>query len=117
MILGLVDDLFFTAKIHAAALQCGAAVAFSSQADDLMGTALSQHPSLILVDLAKDSLAPIQTIQRLKKDERLRHIPVLGFYPHVQTGLKDRALNAGCDKVIPRSTFSQNLAKILMEGI
>jgi hypothetical protein len=32
---------------------------------------------------------------------------------HVQTDLAARAREAGCDEVMPRSAFTQNLARIL----
>ncbi|MFN8009227.1 MAG: response regulator [Terriglobia bacterium] len=117
VVLGLVDDLFFTAKIQATASQCGVSVRFSSQAQDLMNQARDQRPSLILVDLSREMLAPMEAIQRLKEDPLLREIPVLGFYSHVEARLKDQALQAGCNRVVPRSYFSQNLAAILTGGI
>jgi hypothetical protein len=38
---------------------------------------------------------------------------VIAFLSHVQTDLAERARNAGCMDVMPRSKFTQNLAEIL----
>jgi hypothetical protein len=38
---------------------------------------------------------------------------VIAFLSHVQTELAERAHAAGCDEVMPRSKFTQNLAAIL----
>jgi hypothetical protein len=37
----------------------------------------------------------------------------VGFVSHVQGDLKVKAVEAGCDVVMPRSAFSQNLVSIL----
>jgi hypothetical protein len=38
---------------------------------------------------------------------------IVGFVSHVQGDLKVKALDAGCDAVMPRSAFSQNLPQLL----
>ena len=38
---------------------------------------------------------------------------MLAFLSHVQTDLAAQARAAGCTEVMPRSTFTQNLATIL----
>jgi len=38
---------------------------------------------------------------------------IVGFVSHVQGDLKVKAQEAGCDVVMPRSAFSQNLPSIL----
>ena len=38
---------------------------------------------------------------------------IVGFVSHVQGDLKVKALDAGCDAVMPRSAFSQNLGQLL----
>ena len=38
---------------------------------------------------------------------------VIGFLSHLQGDLKAKAVEAGCDIVMPRSAFSQNLPTLL----
>jgi hypothetical protein len=38
---------------------------------------------------------------------------IIGFLSHVQGDLKLKAHEAGCDMVLPRSAFSQNLPQLL----
>ena len=38
---------------------------------------------------------------------------MIGFVSHVQTELKQRAKEIGCDTVVARSVFAQNLPAIL----
>jgi DNA-binding NarL/FixJ family response regulator len=47
-------------------------------------------------------------LRQTQKDVR-----VVGFLSHVQRDLAAQAQAAGCDEVLPRSSFTQNLAAIL----
>jgi hypothetical protein len=38
---------------------------------------------------------------------------IIGFLSHLQGELKMKAQEAGCDMVLPRSAFSQNLPQLL----
>jgi hypothetical protein len=49
----------------------------------------------------------------LKADEQTKRINLIGYLSHVQGELKVQAQEAGCDMVMPRSAFSQNLPQIL----
>jgi hypothetical protein len=47
------------------------------------------------------------------RDPALAAVPLVGFFSHVQTELRERALAAGFDRVLPRSAFVQQLPQIL----
>jgi hypothetical protein len=49
----------------------------------------------------------------LKNSAELKGISVLGYLSHVQGELKQKAHETGCDMVLARSAFSQNLQQIL----
>jgi hypothetical protein len=42
-----------------------------------------------------------------------RGTSIIGFLNHLQGDLKAKATEAGCDMVMPRSAFSQNLPNLL----
>ena len=69
-------------------------------------------PSLIIFDLNNLNAKPLQTIPKLKKQLK-KETAILGFVSHVQGELKLKALEAGCDSVLPRSAFSANLPQLL----
>ena len=107
----LVDDMFFAAKIRAAAQNAGREVESVKSLEQL--EKLSQAPpSMILVDLNSERLDGIAAIKVLKSTPSLKGIPVVGFLSHVQVDLKEAAESAGCDYVIPRSMFSMKLPDI-----
>ena len=69
---------------------------------------------ILIVDLNYEGFNPIDSIKKLKKLQP--HIHVIGYLSHVQTQLKDEAIKAGCDEVMPRSQFSAKLGEILTKN-
>lgn len=111
-VLAVVDDLMFAVKIDAAARQSGVAVSYAKSIEETLEKAAEQ-PGLIMLDLNHARLDIIELITRLKADEKLRGLTLLGFISHVDTERRQAAINAGCNSVVPRSAFSVNLPQIL----
>lgn len=111
-VLAVLNDLMFTAKIQDAAKRAEIGVIFATTESDALGKA-RQNPALIILDLNTTALDAMQLIRKLKQDEELRGVHLVGFVSHVQTVLRQEAQNEGCDEVIARSAFSQNLPAIL----
>jgi CheY-like chemotaxis protein len=114
-IFALVDDLFFAEKIRATAESCETPVMIMKSMDELTQKLRTEAPGLLIIDLNGSNTRPIDTLQSIRSDPELSGVPLLGFFSHVQADLKARALQAGCDKVLPRSRLSRNLAGILRE--
>jgi DNA-binding NarL/FixJ family response regulator len=108
-VVALMDDLFFQMKLAETAKQLGIEVKVATNGDALMDLMASQ-PKLVIVDLNSRS-HPIQTIELLRVSRK--DVRVVGFLSHVQTELAAQAQAAGCNEVMPRSVFTQNLAAIL----
>ena len=47
------------------------------------------------------------------QDQTEKGTSIIGFLSHVQGDLKQKAHEVGCDMVLPRSAFSQNLPQLL----
>jgi len=107
----LVDDMFFAAKIRAAAQNAAREVDSVKSLEQLEKMA-HDPPSLIIVDLNSERLDGIGVIALLKSNPMMKGIPIIGFLSHVQVDLKEEAESAGCDYVIPRSMFSMKLPDI-----
>jgi len=110
-ILAVVEDLLFTVKINDAAKRAGLLAQFVKSEQDAIDNAQT-NPLLIILDLNCGSVDPISLITKLKNGNG-GGVPLLGFVSHVQGELKQRAHEAGCDMVMARSAFSQNIAQIL----
>jgi CheY-like chemotaxis protein len=113
VIIAVVDDMFFAAKIRAVAEAVGAEISFPRTREALVEKSRQTRPGLIVVDLHNQKIDASELARQLKSDEDLRGIPLLGFFSHVQTELQRSALAAGFDRVIPRSVFARDLPKIL----
>jgi CheY-like chemotaxis protein len=111
-VVAALDDLFFTVKIHEAAKRAGLGVAFVKSQRDVLDQATGA-PVLIIIDLNFSGIEPVELIQKIKVDPELRKISLLGYVSHVQGELKQAAQEAGCDMVLARSAFSQNLQQIM----
>ena len=114
-IFAFVDDLFFAAKIQETARKLNVKVEFAKSDKDL-AERIEQNgeekPSLIIFDLNNANARPLTLIPKLKSKLK-KGTSIIGFLSHVQGDLKQKAHEVGCDMVLPRSAFSQNLPQLL----
>ena len=111
-VVAIVSDLMFMVKIQEAAKAAGVEAIFVKSKEDALARA-RDNPAVIILDLNNSGVEPLDMITRLKSDEQTSTIDLLGYVSHVQTDLKQAAQERGCDMVIARSAFSQNLPTIL----
>jgi hypothetical protein len=111
-----IDDLFFIAKIQETARKLGIKVAFVKNEKetiaDLLALPEEARPTLIVFDLNSATAKPLALIPKLKTKLK-RTTSIVGFLSHLQGELKAKAIEAGCDTVMPRSAFSQTLPNLL----
>ena len=111
-ILAVVSDLFFSVKINDAAKRAGMSVEFIKDEDEVLIKAKAK-PALIIFDLNFESVNPLALIRKLKASAEYKGISMIGYLSHIQGELKQQAHETGCDMVLARSAFSQNLPQIL----
>jgi hypothetical protein len=115
-ILFFIEDLFFIAKIQETARKLGVKVAFikndKEAIAELTGAVEEDRPGLIVFDLNNANAKPLTLIPKLKAKFK-RSTSIIGFLSHLQGDLKAKAVEAGCDTVMPRAAFSQNLPNLL----
>jgi CheY-like chemotaxis protein len=108
----IMSDLFFSAKINDAAKKFGMGVVVVR--DPALALEKAQDgPPMVILDLNCQSARPLDLITKMKGDPSTKDVPVVGFVSHVQVELRQKAEEAGCDLVVPRSVFAQDLAAIL----
>ena len=108
-VVALMDDIFFQMKVAETAKHLGLEFKVATNADALLSL-LEPKPQLVIIDLNARS-QPVDAIVKLRA--AAPDIRVVAFLSHVQRELAEQAKNAGCDEVMPRSSFTQNLAAIL----
>lgn len=111
-----IEDLFFLAKIQETSKKLGIKVGFLKNDKDSLAKILEapeeERPSLIVFDLNNANAKPLTLIPKLKTKLK-KGTSIIGFLSHLQSDLKGKAVEAGCDMVMPRSAFSQNLPSLM----
>jgi hypothetical protein len=114
-VFAFVEDLFFLSKIQETGRKMNVKVEFvknEKELADRMKINGVEKPSLIIFDLNNANAKPLTLIPKLKSKLK-KETSIIGFLSHVQGDLKQKAHEAGCDMVLPRSAFSQNLPQLL----
>jgi len=111
-VLAVVNDLFFSVKISEAAKRNGLALEFVKESGEVLEKAKEDRPSLIVLDLNFEAVEPLKLISNLKSNADTKNVSLLGYLSHLQSELKVQAQDAGCDMVLARSAFSQNMLLI-----
>lgn len=111
-ILAVMTDLFFSAKINDTAKKFGMIAEFVNDKQIALAKA-RLNPSLVIFDLNCDAAEPLEIIRQLKSAPDTKRVSMIGFVSHVQIDLKLQAQQAGCDMVVARSVFAQNLPMIM----
>ncbi len=101
-------------RIQEAAKRAGLSTVVVKTKADLLRKAAEQ-PVLVIIDLNYGAGQPLEAIKELKADQSTNAIHLLAFVSHVQTELRAAASANGCDTVLARSAFIQNLPEIMRE--
>jgi CheY-like chemotaxis protein len=110
----LSDDLMFTSRITATARQLRLEVRTAGAQAGLEKLAEQQAPRCVILDLSNPGLDVGALIRRLR--EACPQPPlVVGYGSHVDTATLRAAREAGCDLVLPRSKFVEELPRALPE--
>jgi len=113
-VLALVPDLLFGSRVQAMLRDAGHEVELVSGEtevwDQIAGT------DVLVVDLTDAELDGIGLIDTLKTGGEMHGVRTLGFYAHVEAHVRERALAAGFDSVVPRSRMAREGAA-LVDGL
>ena len=107
----LIEDLLFGSKVQAALQAAGHEVDLISGAveawDEVGGI------DLLVIDLTSPDVDGVQLFETLATGGELHDVRTLGFFAHVQPEVRERALAAGFDQVVPRSRMAREGAQLV----
>lgn len=111
-----VEDIFFTAKIRELARGLGRDVRFIRDLQGLEKRLSGPVPGMIIVDLAAESLKPLEIIKRVKGQPEWQQARIVAYASHARAELMEEANQLGADVVLPKSGFTQKLPEILQSA-
>jgi DNA-binding NarL/FixJ family response regulator len=115
-VLLLSDDLLDASRILGAGRGHGVAVKWARDLGGLAALARQEAPRLVFVDLSYPGLSVSRLIEVLRAE--CPQMPRLVAYgPHVDAAGLRAARQAGCDVVLPRSAFVEQLPARLPEWL
>ncbi len=106
-VVALVPDLLFGSKVQAALAAAGHDVVLTTAEVDTAGL------DVLVVDLTTDAIDGVAVVEHLRSGGALQGVRTLGFYAHVQPAVRERALAAGFDQVVPRSRMAREGADLV----
>jgi DNA-binding NarL/FixJ family response regulator len=110
----VIEDLFFLSKVQQTAQQSG--VTLEGVEISKLAERLRQSPGrAVILDLNHRSGIAVETARAVKSDPATASVEILGFLSHVQADLAREARQAGCDAVLARSAFAQDLSAWLLK--
>jgi CheY-like chemotaxis protein len=75
----------------------GYVVVFAVNGQQGVEMASSEEPDIILMDMSLPVMDGWEATRRVKSDNAIRNIPVIGLTAHAMSGDHEKALEAGCD--------------------
>ena len=107
----LIPDLLFGSKVQASLEAAGHEVDLMTGAvetwDEIGGT------DVLIVDLTAPDVDGVELFETLASGVELHAVRSLGFFAHVQPEVRERALAAGFDQVVPRSRMAREGAQLV----
>jgi len=106
----LVDDYQDGREMYADSLRfAGYKTLEASSGVEALQLAIDRLPTLILMDLSLPGIDGWEVTQRLKKDPRTRHIPIVALTAHALQEERERAERAGCDAFVAKPCLPEEL--------
>lgn len=112
----LSDDLIDTSRITGEARAQGVSLKSARSLEQLHELCLKESPTCVIVNLHHPGLdvSPLLDLMRHELSPMPR---VIGFGSHVDAERLKAARAAGCDLVLPRSAFFEQLSGLLKEFV
>jgi len=108
-VLYITSDLFFSSRVGSLARDRGISVQVVTPIT--AAQKIEPDTELVLLDLTQRSLDVAAMVQAVR--EIANAATIVAYGPHVDEAALAAARDAGCDEVLPRSLFDQQIASIL----
>ncbi len=93
----------------------GYEVITATTAEEGIELAKKETPDLILMDISLPGIDGLEATRILKKDKKVKDIPIVAMSAHAMTGDKEKAIEAGCVGYITKPIDTKSLVKQVQE--
>jgi CheY-like chemotaxis protein len=117
-VLVVVDDLFFLTKIQTTLKHLGLTAQVLTQRTAIQAyVKAALMPVLAVVDLTLRTDDAVAVINAIRATDSGTPIAILAFGAHVAVETQQQALQAGADRVVAKSTFSNHLPELIQQFV
>jgi two-component system cell cycle response regulator DivK len=113
----LVEDHLDTRQMYAEFLGLEFNVVTAADGENALTLMRLQPPDVIVTDLSLPGIDGFELIARVRSDPTLRHIPVICLSGYGGHEHEQRALAAGCDRILQKPCMPDALAEVVAEAI
>jgi len=110
-ILAVIPDLMFQSRLREHANALGHDIDVADTQESALAALAANPADLLVIDLHAYNIETGPVIAAAKEAE----LPVLAFGRHTEADILREAREAGCDRVVVRSTFVEELPQLLRE--
>jgi len=111
-----IEDNFHNRRIVRKILQSfGYSVIEAEDGRSGLDLARQLRPPLILLDIGLPGMDGLEVVSILKRDRKLRHIPVIELTASAMQGDRERFLRAGCDDYLSKPIRAKDLLEIVAQ--
>lgn len=65
-------------------------------------------PDIVLLDISLPGMDGVELLSHMRRDERLKKLPVIALTAHAMSGDRDRYLNAGFNDYVPKPIIDED---------
>jgi CheY-like chemotaxis protein len=112
-VLVLTADLLFGSNVQGMLAAAGHEVELAAGEDALREALLRAPADVVVADLTSEQLERVQTVRELREEGLIGRARTLGYYSHVEPGVRDLAEGDGFDLVVPRSRMAREGAALV----
>lgn len=110
-VVAVIPDLLFGSNLAGALRAAGHEVTLA--ADAQAAAAAAAGAQVLVVDLTSEAAARIAAVAALREQGDLAGVPVLACFAHVEPDVREAAIGAGFDLVVPRSRLHREGAELV----
>jgi len=111
----LTDDLLFGSNVRGMLAADGNEVELAGGEDALREALIREPADVVVADLTANELERVQSVRELREEGLLGGARVLGYYSHVEPGVRELAEGDGFDLVVPRSRMAREGAQLVRD--